>query len=52
MKNGKEQIAQTLQLLRERDEVYGGVNIIFSGDFFQLEPIALTGAPVLYNTVP
>ena len=27
-----------LRLLRERSKPYGGVNIVFAGDFYQLKP--------------
>ena len=28
-----------LRLLRERDKPYGGVSIVFTGDFYQLSPV-------------
>ena len=31
-----------LRLLRERNKPYGGVSIVFAGDFYQLKPILKT----------
>jgi hypothetical protein len=43
-----DQINEALQLAKESDKPYGGIHIIFAGDFSQLTPV---GATTLYKTI-
>ena len=45
--NDLKNLDKKLRLLRQRDMVFGGVNVIFAGDFYQLLPVG--GGKPLYD---
>ena len=46
--NDLKTLDKKLRILRDRDKVYGGVSIVFAGDFHQLQPIGRSD-PFYYN---